>query len=85
MEANIDVCEAGTLQLNSNGGNSYIWTGPKSLRSTLQNPQISGVSSVNAGIYTATVTLNGCTSTASSSVNVKPLPTIPTISGAPSL
>lgn len=74
MEANIGVCETGTLQLNSNGGNSYLWAGPNSFSSTLQNPQISDVSN-------ATVTLNGCTSTASSSVNVKPLPTIPTISG----
>lgn len=81
MEANIDVCEASTLQLNSNGGSSYLWAGPNSFSSTLQNPEIQDVGSVHAGIYTATVTLNGCTSTASSSVNVKPLPAIPTISG----
>ncbi|PWK22354.1 concanavalin A-like lectin/glucanase superfamily protein [Arcicella aurantiaca] len=81
MEASSVICEAGTLQLGSNGGSSYLWSGPNSFSSTLQNPQIPNVSSNNAGTYTVTVSLNLCSSTASTSVIVTPLPAIPTISG----
>ncbi len=81
METSSVICEAATLKLNSNGGSSYLWSGPNSFSSTLQNPQIPNVSSNNAGTYTVTVSLNLCSSTASTSISVKPLPPIPTISG----
>ena len=81
METSSVICEEATLKLNSNGGSSYLWAGPNSFSSTLQNPEIPNISSANAGTYTVTVSLNLCSSTASTSISVKPLPPIPTISG----
>ncbi|MFY7908925.1 MAG: hypothetical protein ACOVO2_05215, partial [Emticicia sp.] len=81
IESSISVCEEATLQLNGNGGSSYLWAGPNSFSSTFQNPTIPNVSSSNAGTYTVTATLNQCSSSTSVVINVKPLPVVPKISG----
>ena len=39
---------------------AYSWAGPNSYSSTLQNPSIPNASSVHVGIYTLTVSYNGC-------------------------
>ncbi|MEX2052817.1 MAG: hypothetical protein WD898_01160, partial [Candidatus Paceibacterota bacterium] len=63
--ANSPVCTGNTLSLTSTtvAGATYSWNGPFSFTSTLQNPTIPAVSSVNAGNYTVTATsAAGCVS-----------------------
>ncbi len=52
---------------------TYAWSGPASYSSTSQNPVINPISTANAGVYTVTNTVDGCTSPASTiSVAVTP-------------
>jgi parallel beta-helix repeat protein len=53
-----------TLSASSLAGSSYAWAGPYSFASNLQSPSLSGVDVINAGTYSVTATLNGCTSPA---------------------
>ena len=49
------------------GGATYSWTGPNGFNSTQQNPTITGATAANnAGTYSLTVTVGGCTSLAGS-------------------
>ncbi len=61
-------CQATSIPLNANSttpGATYSWVGPGNFSSTQQNPNVS-----NTGIYTVTVRgTNGCTSTASATVD----------------
>lgn len=66
--ANVPV--NGTIQLTSSGGNTYSWVGPNGFSSTLQNPVISPVGLNASGVYTVTVSNNGCSATASTTVTV---------------
>ena len=66
--ANIPM--GGTIALSASGGTSFSWVGPNGFTSTLQNPTLTGVGMAESGIYTATVTNNGCTGSASSTVTV---------------
>ncbi len=71
------VCVGNTLQLNAANisGASYSWTGPAGFVSNLQNPLVTNAALNNAGVYTASVTVNGCagpTNTITAIVN--PLP-----------
>lgn len=71
------VCVGNTLQLNAAtvSGASYNWTGPNGFVSTVQNPAISNVSSVHAGVYTAFIRVNGCAGAAGTvTAIVNPLP-----------
>ena len=57
----ISICSDGTLNLSPtlNGGKPpyvYNWTGPNGFTSTLKNPTISNVTSVNSGVYQISVT-----------------------------
>jgi len=73
------VCEGQSLIMNGFGGAGaqYHWSGPLTWTSTLQNPQINGVSSVQSGNYSLYVVVNGCTSaTATRPVSINPKPTI---------
>ena len=84
------ICAGTTLNLSAaptgttTGTVTYSWSGPNSFTSTLQNPQINNVTSVNAGTYhvtaTATNVVNGVTCTATSSkfanVQIKGLPNL---------
>ncbi|WP_276132451.1 T9SS type A sorting domain-containing protein [Polluticoccus soli] len=65
--SNSPVCAGGSLNLNANsitGGVSYNWNGPNGYVSTIQNPTINPAGLSDAGNYTVTATLNGCTSAA---------------------
>src|SRR6185295_5601427 len=46
--SNSPVAVGGTLYLTSTGGSSYSWTGPNGFVSTLQNPSIWPVTTLNA-------------------------------------
>ena len=69
---NSPLCEGNTIQLNGTGGGSYSWSGPNGFTSSQQNPSISNSTSSNSGVYTLSVTLSGCTGTASTTVTVNP-------------
>ncbi|HRN90893.1 MAG TPA: PKD domain-containing protein [Ferruginibacter sp.] len=84
LTQNGPVCALETLQLNAStalpGTASYTWNGPAGFNSTQQNPSITLMSAANAGLYSATVTINNCTSAAASiTVVVHPLPPAPTV------
>ncbi|MFN4254388.1 MAG: addiction module antidote protein, partial [Saprospiraceae bacterium] len=70
--SNAPICAGATLKLTSTGGGTYRWAGPNGWTSTLQNPEIQNITAVNAGTYTVTVTTNGCSATATTSVTAHP-------------
>jgi hypothetical protein len=75
----ISVCTNSplTLGVNATASGTYFWNGPNTFTSSLQNPTVSNVATASmTGTYTITVTLNGCSVTGTSSVTVKPLPTV---------
>jgi len=82
------VCLGGTLNLTATAivGATYAWTGPNAYSSSSPNPVITNVSDLNAGVYTAMVTFNGCTGTANTTsvtVNTTLPPTpVPTFTPA---
>jgi uncharacterized repeat protein (TIGR01451 family)/gliding motility-associated-like protein len=61
------ICAGSSIFLTAQTviGASYLWTGPNGFSSTDQNPVIISASIADAGIYSLTVTVNGCTSTPS--------------------
>ncbi len=74
------VCEGSSLNLTSSSttnGVSYKWTGPGSFTSTSQNPVINPTTASSAGTYSVIVSLNGCKDTATTTVQVKPVPATP--------
>lgn len=75
---NSPVCQGGALNLGAGGGGTYQWSGPNSFNSTLQNPSIASTTTLDAGVYTVTVNLNGCISSAATTVTV----TVPTTSAS---
>ncbi|MCU0325080.1 MAG: hypothetical protein MUF45_07475, partial [Spirosomaceae bacterium] len=83
--SNSPICENTILNLSGNGtaGSTYSWTGANGFNSTLQNPSISNATPSMSGVYTLTVTLNGCTTTATTNVTVRPLPTASASSNSP--
>ncbi len=75
--SNTPVCVGMGLNLTaaSNAGASYSWTGPNSFSSALQTPTRNNVVLADAGTYSVTATLNGCTSVAgTTTVMVNPAP-----------
>ncbi|HKS25131.1 MAG TPA: IPT/TIG domain-containing protein [Thermoanaerobaculia bacterium] len=62
-------------------GATYAWTGPNGFTSTLPNPTRAGATVADAGVYSVTVTANGCTSPAgTTTVVVNAIPAAPTAS-----
>lgn len=70
------LCAGGDLELTVNKvtGATYKWKGPNGFSSTLQNPQITGVTTSDAGRYDLTVEMpSGCASKSTSvNVNISP-------------
>jgi Concanavalin A-like lectin/glucanases superfamily/Domain of unknown function DUF11/IPT/TIG domain/Ig-like domain CHU_C associated/G8 domain len=64
-------CDGATIQLNAStiAGASYAWTGPNGFTSTAQNPALPA-SAATAGVYSVTATVNGCTTSASTTTVV---------------
>ena len=71
------LCQGALLQLNTNQGSSYQWSGPGGFNATVQNPPpLNNVQPEQSGVYSVTVTDNsGCTGsdTISIVVNAQPL------------
>jgi len=64
-------CEGGEVQLSTptRAGATYAWTG-QGFTSSEQNPKLSNVTSLMAGTYSVTVTVDGCKSAAGSTTVV---------------
>jgi hypothetical protein len=76
-------CAGGTIALSTPtvAGATYAWTGPNGFTSALQNPTRSSATTADAGIYSVTVTVSGCTSAAgTTTVVVNAAPATPTAS-----
>jgi subtilisin-like proprotein convertase family protein len=72
-----------TLGATSDIGTTFAWTGPGSYTSNLQNPSRI-VETNQAGTYSVTATLDGCTSAPlTTSVVVTPSPTISSLTATP--
>lgn len=69
--SDFQICAGGTIQLYAWGGSTYYWTGPNGFYSYDTNPSIPNATT--SGTYT--VSANGCSRTASTTVTVNPLPT----------
>jgi len=69
-------CEGQTLNLTSNGGSNYSWSGPNGFSDANQNPTIQNATLSDTGTYIVTVTDgNGCFSTAQTIVVFNSNPT----------
>ncbi len=76
------TCAGSNIQLTASGGTSYSWTGPGGYTSTLQNPVITAATSANNGTYTCVVTAaNGCSGSASVTLNVSTPPSVTATGG----
>ena len=72
------VCAGLSLQLFSNGGTTYSWTGPNGFSNSTQNPTIATTVAADSGVYIATVISTlGCTDTASTLAIVQTCSCIP--------
>jgi len=74
------ACDGGivTLSVQEVFGATYSWSGPNGFTSTDREPQLS-VTAADAGTYTVTVTVNNCSSTYTTDLEVHPSPTITVI------
>ena len=83
IASNTPICQGKALNLTANTitGATYVWSGPNSFASNLQNPSIAAAGTNAAGTYSAYVVVLGCTSaTANTPVIVNPTPATPTVS-----
>jgi hypothetical protein len=74
------ICVGNNINLYASGGGTYLWSGPAGFSSSSQNPVRSNATIAMSGVYTVTVSSNGCTSTASTTVVVNSNASAPTIS-----
>ncbi|MDW8158099.1 MAG: M43 family zinc metalloprotease, partial [Bacteroidia bacterium] len=76
IQSNAPLCAGNILQLSTQviGGASYRWSGPNEFESTLLAPSIANVSTLASGIYTLTVSLGNCSSVATQSISIFPVP-----------
>ena len=75
-------CVGNTISLSATGGGTYLWSGPGGFTSTAQNPIRTNSTVAMSGIYTVTVTINGCSSTATTNVLINANPPAPTINNS---
>jgi len=65
------VCTGQTINLGvTTTATTFSWSGPNSFTSNIQSPSITTAAAINSGVYTVTVTTNGCTAVSSISVTV---------------
>ena len=79
------ICSGSTLLLTGTTdiGTTYAWTGPNGFTSSLQNPTVTSTTTLASGNYLFSATLNGCTSSiTSTTVQVNQTPS--TVAIAPS-
>ncbi len=66
--SNSPVNITNTLNLTSGTASTYLWAGPNSFTSSIQNPSITNVTTAATGTYTVTLTTNGCSASATTAV-----------------
>ena len=83
ITSNTPICAGNNLIFNTANvtGGTFSWSGVNGFNSSLQNPTISGATTAASGNYTATVTVNGCTSQSSTPITttVNALPSAPSV------
>ena len=68
-------CDTEIILLNAtNVSGTLIWNGPNNFQSTSATVSIPNSTVINSGVYTVVITSNGCTSSASVTIIVNPLP-----------
>jgi gliding motility-associated-like protein len=79
VTSSFPVCVGSSLSLSTTTVPSgiYSWKGPNNFSSAVQNPVVANITLNSAGVYTVTVTVNGCTSLEGSK-NVFPVIAAPT-------
>ncbi|TAL06277.1 MAG: hypothetical protein EPO07_02105 [Verrucomicrobia bacterium] len=74
------VCEGSTLNLTADSSPtavSFKWSGPNGFSSSVQNPTVTNLTAVAAGIYTVMVTdTNGCTASDTTTATINPSPSV---------
>jgi gliding motility-associated-like protein len=81
-----ELCAGDDIYLfaDSTDGAVYSWAGPNSWTSTDQDPVIVSATTAMTGIYSLTVTANGCVSPVDTvNITVHPIPTPPTVNYKP--
>jgi hypothetical protein len=75
------ACVGGSITLSATGpaGATYTWDGPNGFTSTAQNPTISNVTALAAGLYKVSVANGGCPGVASTTVVVNNIPAVPVL------
>src|SRR5204863_1559223 len=76
-------CAGSTISLSTPtvASATYAWTGPNGFTSALQNPTRTNATTADAGTYSVTVTVSGCTSAAgTTNVVVNAIPATPSAS-----
>lgn len=83
-DSNSPVCSGETLNLTveSITGATYSWTGPNGFTSSLQNPTLT-YSGAYAGVYTVEADVNGCSTTAFTTVETAAGSSIISYAGSP--
>jgi hypothetical protein len=71
--------DAKLLAINKEKDIQFTWSGPNGYTSALQNPVINNIAANAGGIYTVTVSLSGCSSSATTTVVVNVTPALPTV------
>jgi hypothetical protein len=76
--SNSPVTAGSVLSLTATGisGATYSWTGPNGFTATGPNQTIASATTANAGTYSVTISLNGCSTTVSTTVTVNPAPVV---------
>jgi hypothetical protein len=78
------ICAGNTLNLTAStvAGATYSWTGTNNFSSSAQNPSITNATTAASGTYTVTVTVNGCISTAATTIaTVNAIPSASNVTG----
>ncbi len=86
--SNSPLCDGGVLNLTGSTdiGDTFAWTGPNGFSSSLLTPTLNPAMLADAGTYTFTASLNGCTSApATTGVVIHPAPAAVTITPSPAV
>lgn len=75
ITSNAPLCGNRTLQINSSGGVSYLWSGPSGFTSTNANVVIDNAQPYHSGTYAVVMASSaGCTTAASADIVIYPVP-----------
>ncbi|HRJ34782.1 MAG TPA: PKD domain-containing protein [Flavobacteriales bacterium] len=84
--SNTPVCTGNSINLTANtvAGASYVWSGPATFSSSLEDPTRPNATTAMAGTYTVTITnASGCTASSTTAVVVNNTPTATATSNSP--